>query len=59
MFNFKNFLIEAKNKKEEGDFKTGDSAGKLFELLKAREQSGGTFPESHRVEGKTPADIHN
>jgi hypothetical protein len=61
MFSFKEYLLEAKAKKEKktSGFKPGDSAGKLFELLKAKEQNGGEFPESYRAEGKRPKEIHD
>lgn len=56
MLNFFDFLLEAK---KEGKAITGDSAGKLFELLKGKVQNRGKFPEDHRVEGKKPKDIHD
>jgi len=60
MFKFAEYLIEAAKKvKKQGDFKPGDAAGKLFELLKGREHNGGKFPDSYRVEGKTPENIHD
>lgn len=55
MINFSEFLTEAKGERS----KLGDSAGKLFELLKAKNQNYGKFPEDHRAEGKKPADIYH
>ena len=57
MISFSEFLLEAKKKKERS--KLGDSAGKLFELLKASHQNNGEFPEDYRAEGKKPADIYH
>jgi hypothetical protein len=68
MISFYEFLEEArkptksKSTKPESElgFKPGDSAGKMFEILKGRFHNGGReFPDSYRVAGKRPQDIHD
>jgi hypothetical protein len=62
MKRFFEYIEEAAKKpatKTEHDFKTGDTAGKLFELMKGYYQSRKQFPTHYRAEGKTPKDIHD
>lgn len=59
MLGFSQYLTEGKKKNtEKNDFQTGDTAGKIFELLKGYHQSKKHFPQHYRAEGKTPEDIH-
>lgn len=62
MHSFSEYLQEAAKKKaakKTSGFSTGDTAGKLFELLKGYHQSRNEFPKHYRAEGKTPKDIHD
>jgi len=63
MFKFGEYLEEAKKKAHALDFGTGagaDSAGKLYELLVGKHMRGDDkHMEHHRVEGKTPEEIHD
>jgi hypothetical protein len=61
MLSFFQYLIEKKKTaSDEESFKAGDTAGKIFEILKGRFHNGGReFPDSYRVEGKRPEEIHN
>jgi len=68
MISFYEFLEEVskptkgKSLKPESElgFKPGDSAGKMFEILKGRFHNGSReFPDSYRVEGKRPQEIHD
>lgn len=72
MINFKEYLIlEASTKKPAKPksnktkkpavekFSPGDSAGKIWEILKGKHYNNGNFADDFRVEGKKPEDIHN
>lgn len=61
MLSFTTYLTEAakKAKTAAAKIKFGDSTGKMFEILKGRFHNGGQeFPDSYRVEGKTPEEIY-
>lgn len=61
MLSFLKYLTEAakKNKNAATKIKFGDATGKMFEILKGRFHNGGQeFPDSYRVEGKTPEEIY-
>lgn len=63
MMNFQYFLSEAKKtskpKTDEESFQPGDTAGKVWEILKGKAHNNGKFADDFRVEGKKPEDIHN